>query len=71
MTRRRKGRVKTGEAINPIIKSLSILHSLKHTERFTEANREEKGEGGDRGDPEKKRESQRGESNQASHHTPK
>ena len=38
-----------GEAINPIIKSLSILHSLKHTERFTEANREEKREVGDRG----------------------
>ena len=52
MTRRRKGRVKMGEAINPIIKSLSILHSLKHTERFTEANREEKREVGDRGDPE-------------------
>ena len=60
MTRRRKGRVKTGEAINPIIKSLSILHSLKHTERFTEANREEKREVGDRGDPEETMEGQKG-----------
>ena len=28
----------------------SVLHSLEHTKRFTESGREEKGEGGDRGD---------------------
>ena len=39
--------------------------------RFTELSREEKEEGGDRGDPGEKRESQRGDSIQASHHTPK
>ena len=35
--------------IHPVISSLSVLHSLEHTERFTELGREEKGEGGDRG----------------------
>ena len=41
--------------------SLSILHSLKNTKRFTELGREEKGEGGDRGDLVEKKESQNGE----------
>ena len=36
--------------IQPVISSLSVLHSLEHTKRFTELGREEKGEGGDRGD---------------------
>ena len=40
--------------------SLSVLHSLEHPERFTELSRDEKGEGGDRGDLGKKRESQKG-----------
>ena len=29
--------------------SLSVLHCPEHTKRFTELDREEKGEGGDRG----------------------
>ena len=39
--------------------SLSALHSLEHTKRFTELGREEKGEGGDRGDLVEKKESQK------------
>jgi len=50
--------------------SLTVLHSPEHPERFIELSREDKGEGGDRGDLGEKRESQRGESNQASNHTP-
>ena len=42
--------------IQPVISSLSVLHHLEHTKRFTELGREEKGKGGDRGDlVEKKR----------------
>ena len=41
--------------------SLSALHSLEHTQRFTELGREEKGEGGDRGDLVEKKENQKGE----------
>ena len=48
MARRIKGRIKRRE-IQPVISSLSVLHSLEHTKRFTELGREEKGEGGDRG----------------------
>ena len=33
--------------IQPVIGSLSVLHSLEHTKRFTELGREEKGEGRD------------------------
>ena len=46
--------------IQPVISSLSVLHSPEHTKRFTEFGREEKGEGGDRG------ESKGGESSQDS-----
>ena len=60
MTRRRRGRVKRRE-IYPIISSLSILHRPEHSERFTELGREEKREGGDRGDLGEKKESQKGE----------
>ena len=35
--------------IQPVISSLSVLHSPEHTNRFTELGREGKGEGGDRG----------------------
>ena len=71
MTRRRRGGIKRRE-IQPVISSLSVLHSLEHTKRFTELGREEKGEGGDRGDLGGERgESKMGESNQASIHTPK
>ena len=44
-----------------MISFLSVLHSLEHPKRFTELGREEKGEGGDRGDLEDKKESQQGE----------
>ena len=45
----------------PVISSLSVLHSLEHPKRFTKLCREEKGEGRDRGDLGKKKESQQGE----------
>ena len=47
--------------IQPVISSLSVLHSPEHTKRFTELGREEKGEGGDRSDPAEKKESPKGE----------
>ena len=48
MARRIKGGQSKGERqIQPVISSLSVLHSLEHTKRFTELCREEKGEGGD------------------------
>ena len=37
--------------------SLSVLQHQEHTKRFTELGREEKGEGGDRGDLVEKKES--------------
>ena len=46
--------------IQPVIISLSVLHTPKHTKRFTELGREEKGEGGDRGDLVEKKENQKG-----------
>ena len=57
-------RIKEGNEkrqIQPVICSLSILHCLEHTKRFTELGREEKGEGGDRGDLVEKKESPNGE----------
>ena len=51
MSRRRKrGESKGERQIEPVISSLSVLHSPEHTKRFTELGREEKGEGEDRGD---------------------
>ena len=47
--------------IQPVISSLSVLHSLEHTQRFTELGREEKGEGGDRSELREKKENQKGE----------
>ena len=47
--------------IQPVISSLSVLHSLEYTKRFTELGREEK-EGGDRGDLVEKKESPKRES---------
>ena len=44
-----------------MISSLSVLHSLDHPKRFTELGREEKGEGGVRGDLGEKKESQKGD----------
>ena len=50
VARRIKGESKGERQIQAIISSLSVLHHLGHTKRFTEWGREEKGEGGDRGD---------------------
>ena len=47
--------------IQPVISSLSVLHSPELTKRFTELGREEKEEGGDRGDLVEKKESSKGE----------
>ena len=41
MARRIKGEIKR-RLIQPVISSLSVLHSLEHTKRFTELGREEK-----------------------------
>ena len=72
MARRIKGESKGERQIQPVISFLSVLPHLEHTKRFTELGREEKREGGDRGDlVEKKKESKVGESNQASDLTPK
>ena len=46
--------------IQPVISSLNILHSPEQTERFKELGREEKGEGGGRGDLVEKKESPKG-----------
>ena len=56
-----KGGIKRERQIQPVISSLSVFHSLEHTKRFTELGREEKGEGGDRGDLVEKKESQKWE----------
>ena len=61
VARRIKGESKGERQIQPVISSLSVLHSLEHTKRFTELGREEKGEGLDRGDLVEKKESQKGE----------
>ena len=57
MPRRIRGESKGERQIQPVISSLSVLHRLEHTKRFTELGREEKGEGGDRGDLVEKKES--------------
>ena len=44
-----------------MINSPSVLHRPEHTKRFTELDREEKEEGGDRGDLVEKKESPNGE----------
>ena len=49
MARRIKEGSKRTET-DPAVSSLSVLLSPEHTKRFTELGREEKGEGGDRGD---------------------
>ena len=59
MARRIKGEIKR-RLIQPVISSLSVLH-LGNTQRFTELGREEKGEGGDRGNLVEKKESPKGE----------
>ena len=57
MARRIKGGLKRRET-NPANNQFpSVLHSLEHTKRFTELGREDKEEGGDRGDLVEKKES--------------
>ena len=55
VARRMKGGNQKERQIQPVISSLSVLHHLEHTKRFTELGREEKG-GGDRGDLVEKKE---------------
>ena len=57
----KSGESKGERQIQSVISSLSVLHSLEHTKRFTELCREEKGEGGDRGDLVEEKESPKGE----------
>ena len=61
MARRIEEGIKRRETDQPVISSLSVLHSPDHTKRFTQLGREDKGEGGDRGDLVEKKESQKGE----------
>ena len=61
VARRIKGEPKEERQIQPVISSLSVLHHPEHTKRFTELGKEEKGEGGDRGDLVEKKESPKGE----------
>ena len=52
-----RGKSKGEREIQPVISSLSVLHRLEHTKRFTELGREERREGGDRGSLVEKKES--------------
>ena len=61
VARRIKRGIKRRETDPAVISSLSVLHRLEHTKRFTELGKEEKGEGGDRGDLVEKKESPKGE----------
>ena len=61
VTREIKGESKGERQIQPVISSLTVLHSPEHTKRFIELEREEKVEGGDRGDLVEKKESPKGE----------
>ena len=38
-----RGESKEARQIQPVISSLSVLHCLEHTKRFTELSREERG----------------------------
>ena len=61
LARRKKEGSKAEIQIQPVISSLSVLHSPEHTKTFTELGREEKGEGGDRSDLVEKKKSPKGE----------
>ena len=67
----KRGESKGERQLQPVISSLSVLHSPEHTMRFTELGREEMGEGGVRGDLVEKKETKEGESSQASNLAPK
>ena len=60
MTRRRGEESEGKRQILPLISSLSVLQSPEHPKRFTELSREEKGEGGDRGDLGERKDDQKG-----------
>ena len=59
VTRRRGAESKGERPILPVISSVSVVHSPEHPKRFTELSREEKREGGDRGDLGEKKEGQK------------
>ena len=59
VTRKRRGGIKRQRVVQSVIISLFALHSLEHSERFTEFHREEKRKEGDKGDQEEKRGSQK------------
>ena len=68
----KRGESKGERQIQPLSSSLSVLHRLEHTKRFTELGRKEKGEGGDKRQPGgEKGESKGGESSQISNLAPK
>ena len=52
----------------PVISSVSVVHSPEYPKRFTELSREEKREGGDRGDPNEMRWNQKRREKLASNH---
>ena len=56
---KRRGGVKRREINVASNRALSVFHSPEHPKRFTDSGREEKGEGGDRGDLGEKKESQK------------
>ena len=58
--RRKRGESKGERQIEPVISSLSVLHSPEHTKRFPELGKEEKGEEGDRSHLVEKKESPQG-----------
>ena len=60
MARRIKGGIKRKETDPASNQFLNVLPHLEHTKRFTELGREEKEEGGERGDWWRKRRVQRG-----------
>ena len=57
--RRRRGGIKRGGRDLAVINSLCTLHSLEHSEKFTELGIEDSREGGHRGDLGEKEESQK------------
>ena len=59
VSRGRGGESRGERPVLPVVSSLSVLHSLEHPNRFTELSREEKREGGDRGDLGEKKEGQK------------
>ena len=61
VARRIKGDSKGERQIQPVISSLSVLHSPEHTKEIHRVGLRRKGAGGDRGDLVEKKERQKGE----------